>query len=121
MPNGDLLNLINAQFGSLESFQKTMSAATVAVQGSGWGWLGNMNTIHLCNSFLILTGYDKTSNRLSIATCANQDPLQATTGLVPLLGIDVWEHAYYLQVGYYLRYILVDYYPDLFSVQKRAS
>eukprot|EP00604_Paraphysomonas_vestita_P003492 CAMPEP_0174821374 /NCGR_PEP_ID=MMETSP1107-20130205/7236_1 /TAXON_ID=36770 /ORGANISM="Paraphysomonas vestita, Strain GFlagA" /LENGTH=89 /DNA_ID=CAMNT_0016038319 /DNA_START=448 /DNA_END=717 /DNA_ORIENTATION=- len=58
-----------------------MSAATVAVQGSGWGWLG----------------YDKTNNRLAITTCANQDPLQATTGLVPLLGIDVWEHAYYLQ------------------------
>ena len=33
---------------------------------------------------------------LEIATCANQDPLQPTTGLVPLLGIDVWEHAYYV-------------------------
>jgi superoxide dismutase, Fe-Mn family len=32
-----------------------------------------------------------------IASCPNQDPLQGTTGLVPLLGIDVWEHAYYLQ------------------------
>lgn len=50
--------------------------------GSGWGWLG----------------YDKTSSKLVITTCANQDPLEATTGLVPLLGIDVWEHAYYLQV-----------------------
>jgi superoxide dismutase len=33
---------------------------------------------------------------LEVATCANQDPLAATTGLVPLLGIDVWEHAYYV-------------------------
>lgn len=62
-----------------------MSAATVAVQGSGWGWLG----------------FDKANNRLAIATSGNQDPLQATTGLIPLLGIDVWEHAYYLQVLYY--------------------
>lgn len=82
MPAGDLQNMINAQFGSLEGLQKTMSASTVAIQGSGWGWLG----------------YDKASGRLSIATCANQDPLEATTGLVPLFGIDVWEHAYYLQV-----------------------
>ena len=50
-------------------------------QGSGWGWLG----------------YNKATSRLQIATCANQDPLEATTGLVPLFGIDVWEHAYYLQ------------------------
>ena len=38
----------------------------------------------------------KAAKKLAIATCANQDPL-STTGLVPLLGIDVWEHAYYLQ------------------------
>ena len=50
-----------------------------AVQGSGWGWLG----------------YDKAKGEVAIATCANQDPL-SLTGLVPLLGIDVWEHAYYL-------------------------
>ncbi len=36
------------------------------------------------------------TGRMEVATCANQDPLQATTGLVPLLGIDVWEHAYYV-------------------------
>lgn len=34
--------------------------------------------------------------RAEVATCANQDPLEATTGLVPLVGIDVWEHAYYV-------------------------
>jgi superoxide dismutase, Fe-Mn family len=33
---------------------------------------------------------------MEIATCANQDPLHATTGLIPLMGIDVWEHAYYV-------------------------
>mmetsp|Transcript_39063 Transcript_39063/g.39766 ORF Transcript_39063/g.39766 Transcript_39063/m.39766 type:complete len:224 (-) Transcript_39063:98-769(-) len=78
---GALLTKIEEQYGSLENLQTSMSAATVAVQGSGWGWLG----------------YDKTSDSLKIATCPNQDPLQPTTGLVPLLGIDVWEHAYYLQ------------------------
>lgn len=36
------------------------------------------------------------AGRIEIATCANQDPLHATTGLVPLMGIDVWEHAYYV-------------------------
>ena len=45
-------------------------------------------------------GYDKASNKLVIATTANQDPLFATTGLVPILGIDVWEHAYYLDVSH---------------------
>eukprot|EP01032_Pedospumella_encystans_P008402 gene8402-9980_t len=79
--DGDLLNMIKAQYGSLDSMQTTLAASTVAVQGSGWGWLG----------------YDKTSKSLRITTTANQDPLEATTGLVPLLGIDVWEHAYYLQ------------------------
>jgi len=80
-PTGDLKTMIEAQYGSLDSFKTIMSNATVAVQGSGWGWLG----------------YDKVSKKLSITTTANQDPLEATTGLVPLLGIDVWEHAYYLQ------------------------
>ncbi|CAE7403214.1 sod-2, partial [Symbiodinium microadriaticum] len=82
MVSGDLENMINSQFGSLDGLKKTMSASTIAIQGSGWGWLG----------------YDKTAGQLKVATCANQDPLEATTGLVPLFGIDVWEHAYYLQV-----------------------
>lgn len=45
---------------------------------------------------LLNQGYNKGTGRVEIATCANQDPLEATTGLVPLLGIDVWEHAYYI-------------------------
>jgi superoxide dismutase, Fe-Mn family len=42
MPAGDLQNMINAQFGSLDGLQKTLGAATVAIQGSGWGWLGKL-------------------------------------------------------------------------------
>ncbi|KAJ8601354.1 hypothetical protein CTAYLR_004992 [Chrysophaeum taylorii] len=79
-PTGALAAAIDAQFGSLEEMQKRLSAVTIAVQGSGWGWLG----------------YDKANKKLALATCPNQDPLEATTGLVPLFGIDVWEHAYYL-------------------------
>ena len=52
----------------------------MGVQGSGWAWLG----------------YDTKTKSLAIAPTSNQDPLEATTGLVPLLGVDVWEHAYYL-------------------------
>jgi len=76
-----LAELIKKDFGSFENMKTRLSASTVGVQGSGWGWLG----------------YNKTAKRLEITTCANQDPLEATTGLVPLFGIDVWEHAYYLQ------------------------
>lgn len=80
-PEGELANAIQRDFGSFAAMKEKLSASTVAVQGSGWGWLG----------------YNKAAGRLEIATCANQDPLEATTGLVPLFGIDVWEHAYYLQ------------------------
>ncbi len=78
-PNGPLADAIKKDFGSLEKLIEQMSAKTIAIQGSGWGWLG----------------YNKEAQRLEIATCQNQDPL-AAQGLVPLLGIDVWEHAYYI-------------------------
>lgn len=80
-PAGAVVEAIKRDFGSVEALQSQLSAATVAVQGSGWGWLG----------------YNKQKKALQIATCPNQDPLEASTGLVPLFGIDVWEHAYYLQ------------------------
>jgi Fe-Mn family superoxide dismutase len=79
-PSGTLETAIRECFGDFEKMKAEMTAKTVAVQGSGWGWLG----------------YNPSTGRLEIATCANQDPLQATTGLVPLMGIDVWEHAYYV-------------------------
>ena len=77
---GDFEAAINEQFGSLEDMKQGMGASTIAVQGSGWGWLG----------------YNPKTGKLEIATCPNQDPLEATTGLKPLIGIDVWEHAYYV-------------------------
>jgi superoxide dismutase, Fe-Mn family len=77
---GKLLEMITARFGSLDNFIALFNTKTVAIQGSGWGWLG----------------LNKETKQLEIATCDNQDPL-STKGLIPLLGIDVWEHAYYLQ------------------------
>lgn len=77
---GTLLAAIRQDFGSLEKLMDEMTQRSVAIQGSGWGWLG----------------YNKAHKRLEIATCENQDPL-SLKGLMPLFGIDVWEHAYYLQ------------------------
>ncbi len=79
-PQGELAEAIDQEFGSLQQLIDQLSAKSVAIQGSGWGWLG----------------FDKTLQRLVLATCENQDPL-STKGLIPLLGIDVWEHSYYLQ------------------------
>jgi Fe-Mn family superoxide dismutase len=80
LPTGQLMDAIQEEFGSLQNFIDKFSAMTTAIQGSGWGWLG----------------FDKTTGHLRMTTCSNQDPL-SLTGFVPLLGIDVWEHAYYLQ------------------------
>ncbi len=80
LPGGDLAKALQETFGSIESFIEKFSALTVGIQGSGWGWLG----------------YHKANQKLVMTTCNNQDPL-STQGLIPLLGIDVWEHAYYLQ------------------------
>lgn len=79
-PQGALLKALEASFGSFEAFQEKFNQKTAAIQGSGWGWLG----------------YNKTEKRLEIATCQNQDPLSLQS-LAPILGVDVWEHAYYLQ------------------------
>lgn len=79
-PGGELNTYIVKEYGSYDKFIEKFNNETIAIQGSGWGWLG----------------YDSKSDRLRIVTLANQDPV-ATLGLFPLLGVDVWEHAYYLQ------------------------
>ena len=79
-PKGALAQMIDRDFGSFDQLKEKFNTATVGIQGSGWGWLG----------------YSKSLKQLEIATCANQDPL-SSQNLVPILGMDVWEHAYYLQ------------------------
>lgn len=79
-PSGEFAVSISKEFGSFKNFIEIFNAKTAAIQGSGWGWLG----------------YNKEKQKVELATCQNQDPV-ITKGLVPLLGVDVWEHAYYLQ------------------------
>ena len=94
-PKGDLIQLIDRDFGSFEAFKEKLSTSAVGIQGSGWAWLG----------------INKSLKRLEIATCANQDPL-SSLGLVPLLGIDVWEHAYYLQY----KNVRADYVKEIWKI-----
>ncbi len=80
-PTGELADAINERWGTFEKFVEIFNATAVPVQGSGWCWLG----------------FCKSTHQLIIETCSNQDPLLGTKNAIPLLGIDVWEHAYYLQ------------------------
>jgi Fe-Mn family superoxide dismutase len=83
-PAGDLADAINSTFGSFDDFVKKFSDAAVGRFGSGWAWL-------------VVNG-----DKLEICSTANQDsPLmgKAIAGCegTPILGVDVWEHAYYLK------------------------
>jgi superoxide dismutase, Fe-Mn family len=80
-PSDALQKAIIKDFKSLDNLKAELKTAAVGVQGSGWAWLG----------------LNKKNGNLQVVQCPNQDPLQASTGLIPLFGIDVWEHAYYLQ------------------------
>jgi Fe-Mn family superoxide dismutase len=94
-PKGELLQALQKKFGTLEAFIEKFNAQTGAIQGSGWGWLG----------------LNKATGELVLTTCANQDPL-STQGYVPLLGIDVWEHAYYLQY----KNVRADYIKNIWKI-----
>lgn len=75
--NGPILEAINRQFGSYAAFKDQFTAAAIKLFGSGWAWLVVDN------------------GSLRITTTANQDsPIMY--GQTPVLGVDVWEHAYYL-------------------------
>ena len=77
-PSGEVAEAISEAFGDFASFKDTLSKAAIGQFGSGWGWL-------------YLSG-----GRLSIKGFPNQDnPIM--DGGVPIMGVDVWEHAYYLK------------------------
>lgn len=76
-PSGELADAINNKFGSFESFKDEFAKAATTRFGSGWAWLSVSN------------------GELEVSSTPNQDsPLME--GKTPILGLDVWEHAYYL-------------------------
>lgn len=81
-PSGDLAAAIDAAFGSFDAFKEKFSQAGATRFGSGWAWL----CVHK-------------GGKLEVCSTPNQDnPLMPNTGCggMPILGMDVWEHAYYL-------------------------
>ncbi|MDX2109487.1 MAG: superoxide dismutase [Verrucomicrobiota bacterium] len=82
-PTGKLADAITAKFGSFEAFKAEFAKAAISRFGSGWAWL-------------VVTA----DHSLAITSTANQDnPLMPFDGFIkgtPILGLDVWEHAYYL-------------------------
>jgi len=79
-PTGAIADAINDSFGSFAEFKELFSSKTAPHQGSGWGWLV----------------YNPNSGKVEYKAMSNQTSPR-TEGLVPLLGLDVWEHAYYLK------------------------
>ncbi|KAJ8517058.1 hypothetical protein ONZ45_g5729 [Pleurotus djamor] len=93
LKDGPLKEAIIQAFGSLDNLKKEFNTTTAGIQGSGWGWLG----------------LNPANKRLEIVTTANQDPLLTHT---PIIGVDIWEHAFYLQ---YLN-VKADYLAAIWNV-----
>ncbi|KAF2431676.1 superoxide dismutase mitochondrial precursor [Tothia fuscella] len=79
LPSGALGKAIDEHYGGLDKLKEKFNAALAGIQGSGWAWLVQ----------------DMGTGKLSIVTLQNQDPVLPP--LRPILGVDAWEHAYYLQ------------------------
>lgn len=78
-PTGELADAINSSFGSFANFKEQFSKAAATRFGSGWAWLSVKG------------------GKLEVTSSPNQDnPLMDNNGSQPILGLDVWEHAYYL-------------------------
>ena len=80
-PTGKLAQAIEDTFGGLDALKEQLTTAATTQFGSGWAWLST----------------DK-SGKLAVSKTANQDnPISEGTGMIPLVALDVWEHAYYLK------------------------
>jgi len=98
LKDGPLSKAINAAFGSRENFQSQFNAIAASIQGSGWCWLG----------------LNPSTKGLEITTTANQDPL---LNAIPIIGVDMWEHAFYLQ---YMN-VKVEYLKQIWNVVNFAE
>ena len=78
-PVGEIGGAIEKEFGRFSDFKEKFAAAAISVFGSGWAWLAKDNL-----------------GKLVIMSTSNQDS-PVSQGFIPLLGVDVWEHAYYLK------------------------
>ncbi len=95
-PDGSFAAAINKAFGDFNAFRDEISKLAATRFGSGWAWLS----------------VDR-DNKLVLSSTPNQDnPLMENKGLIPIFGIDVWEHAYYLKY----RNMRADYIKALFNV-----
>ena len=81
-PSGALAAAIDAKFGSFDAFKEQFGKACIGRFGSGWGWLGVKADKSLC----ICSTPNQDNPLMNVAECA----------CTPILGLDVWEHAYYL-------------------------
>lgn len=89
-PAGKVGEAITAQFGGFAKFKDEFTAAAAGIFGSGWAWLVKDAVPGTAS------GAGTSTGKLAIMTTPNQDsPL--IKGLTPILGLDVWEHAYYLK------------------------
>ncbi|NLL25739.1 MAG: superoxide dismutase [Spirochaetales bacterium] len=80
-PSGAFGNLLKSEFGSMDELKAKLSAFALSQFGSGWAWLSANK-----------------DGKLLLSSTPNQDnPLMDGKGFTPILGIDVWEHAYYLK------------------------
>jgi superoxide dismutase len=108
-PSGELAQAIDKRFNSFAAFKEQLTKAAVGQFGSGWSWLVLKN------------------KELAIEPSANQDS-PVSHGAIPLLGVDVWEHAYYLKyqnrradyVGAWFKVINWDFVSERFSKSREA-